>query len=150
MRYLDTLPYQLYFPEYGMMAVHAGVRWSTTTTKDKDKDTSHQHAPLPFEQIEPNDLLNMRCVRPDGSASKKGAADADDPQLLPWASLYQGPYHVLFGHDATRRLQCFPFATGLDTGCCFGGQLSALIMPHRLICQVDAFETYKEIGKEKL
>ena len=100
--------------------------------------------------------------------TKKGAADADDPhvrsahvddaahwralQLTPWASLHAGPHHVLFGHDATRRLQvpsrlgrleaalrrrqCYPYATGLDTGCCFGGKLTALIMPDRLLLQV--------------
>jgi hypothetical protein len=49
---------------------------------------------------------------------------------------------VVFGHDAVRGLQQTEFTVGLDTGCCYGKALSALVLPERRIVQVRAHQMY--------
>lgn len=122
-QYLEALPTWLRLPELNTLVVHAGLVPGI--------------AP---EAQAPKNLLTMRTIRPDGSASSK----LDEGR--PWAELWQGPEQVVFGHDALSGLQRHPFATGLDTGCVYGNELTALILPEGRLVSVPARRAYQELN----
>jgi hypothetical protein len=96
--WLEALPLWLGLPEHGARIVHAGL-----------------DPVLPFGEQTVETLLHVRTARAAGR------------EVL-WGELYEGPVHVVFGHHARAGLQVHPFATGLDTGCVYGGSLTALVL----------------------
>lgn len=110
--YLRKLPYSIKIPPLNCIVVHGGV--------DPSKDDPATETPITtittmrdiVVQKKPNsDDTYYECTK-----ENRGAA---------WATFWPGPEHVYFGHDAKRRLQDdHEFATGLDTGCVYGGSLT--------------------------
>jgi hypothetical protein len=93
---------------------------------------------VPLEAQERKYLLNLRSIKDDGEPSK--AIEGE-----PWASKWKGPPHVVFGHDAVRGLQRHAWATGLDTGCVYGRELTALVLPAGELVSVPARRAYAAI-----
>ncbi len=122
--WLKALPLWLRIPGQRAVVVHAGIIPGRAVTDQKREN-----------------LLTMRSVRPDGTATKR----IDEGE--PWASLHRGPSHVFFGHDAVRGLQRWKYATGLDTGCVYGGRLTGFELTTEAFVSVIAKKAYAEAGK---
>jgi hypothetical protein len=122
--WLAARPLWIELDPYDALVVHAGLLPN-----------------LPLEDQDPYDLMNMRSILDDGSASRSYE------EGTPWASLWPGPKLVVFGHDAVRGLQTREFAIGLDTGCVYGGWLTGLWLPDRDLVSVPARAAYATPGK---
>lgn len=66
------------------------------------------------------------------------------PVRYPWAMEYRGTTTVAYGHTPMLEAEWLNNTINLDTGCVFGGKLSALRYPEREIVQVSAKRVYAE------
>eukprot|EP00199_Chlamydomonas_sp_CCMP681_P001670 CAMPEP_0119112928 /NCGR_PEP_ID=MMETSP1180-20130426/42235_1 /TAXON_ID=3052 ORGANISM="Chlamydomonas cf sp, Strain CCMP681" /NCGR_SAMPLE_ID=MMETSP1180 /ASSEMBLY_ACC=CAM_ASM_000741 /LENGTH=361 /DNA_ID=CAMNT_0007100711 /DNA_START=28 /DNA_END=1113 /DNA_ORIENTATION=+ len=145
MNIIEGLPFSLTLPEYGVVLVHGGVVPKASTgqvphlsdhpSTASGSDQCDTTARL-LEQQVLKDMVCMRNVVPqapasqqDGSMHPAWLATSDTADGHAWAQMWHGPWHIMFGHDAKRRLQLAPNATGLDTGCVYGGKLTAVVLP---------------------
>jgi hypothetical protein len=90
-------------PEHGVVVAHAGI-----------------DPRLPLSQQDPWLVTHIRSIGADGEPSEKWGRS--------WAADYVGPPHIVFGHNARRSPQLLTAATGLDTGCVYGGRLTGMLL----------------------
>ena len=116
--FLSSLPLWLDFPAHSVRVVHAGL------------------APgVPIEKQDPHTLMYTRCIDSSGAPTEKRG-------YVLWGKLYKDLPHVVFGHNARVEPQLHPCATGLDTGCVYGGSLTAYIPEEERLVQVAARKAY--------
>eukprot|EP01126_Amoeba_proteus_P061371 TRINITY_DN8236_c0_g1_i2.p2 TRINITY_DN8236_c0_g1~~TRINITY_DN8236_c0_g1_i2.p2 ORF type:complete len:155 (+),score=26.51 TRINITY_DN8236_c0_g1_i2:688-1152(+) len=132
--FLCSLPYTVSVPQFGVIVVHAGLIPGIPLDQ--------QHRSVMYK------IRNLVVVKDEENPETKFLGIEKNDFGLPWASVWSGPEHVVFGHDASRRLQEYPHATGIDTGCCYGGQLTALVLPGQHRVAVEAAKTYSPIVKK--
>jgi hypothetical protein len=101
---LAGMPLLVEVPEHSVLIAHAGV-----------------DPKLPLSQQDPWVVTHIRSIDAAGKPSEKWGPL--------WAMAYQGPPHIVFGHNAKKTPQLHPHATGLDTGCVYGGRLTGMILP---------------------
>jgi hypothetical protein len=101
---LESLPLRITLDEHAIWIVHGGLVPG-----------------IPFEKQDPWLVTHIRSISEAGEpSSKRGPL---------WGERWQGPPHVVFGHNARRKPQLHPHATGIDTGCVYGEHLTALVLP---------------------
>ncbi|CAN5433319.1 polynucleotide kinase-phosphatase [soil metagenome] len=69
------------------------------------------------------------------------------PVRYNWASEYRGETTVVYGHTPQIRAEWLNNTINIDTGCVFGGKLTALRWPERELVDVRAHQVYAEPAK---
>eukprot|EP00873_Tetraselmis_striata_P038153 jgi/Tetstr1/458417/TSEL_044852.t1 len=118
--WMSALPFTIAIPCYNIMIVHAGLVPGVPLQDQSCTDMYKMRDVIPAAEAAAGECSDGRSWVGSERKSKAGKA---------WSKKWPGPEHVFFGHDAKRKLQLREFATGLDTGCCYGGQLTACVLP---------------------
>jgi hypothetical protein len=95
-----------------------------------------------IEAQDPYHLLHAQCVAPPERRSYW-------PSKAPathtfWTNHWRGPERVIFGHTVVDKPLFLPHAVGIDTGCVFGGTLTALVLPEWAIVSVPSKQPKRE------
>ena len=69
------------------------------------------------------------------------------PVRYNWAEEYKGPSMVVYGHTPVPEPEWLNRTINIDTGCVFGGRLTAMRYPEKELIYVPAAETYCEPAK---
>ncbi len=111
--YLRSLPFTINLGFH--LIVHAGVRPG-----------------VPLRRQVSSDLTEMRTMGANPS-SRRG---------VPWFDVYRGRKIVIFGHWPAKAPRVARRALGLDTGCVYGGRLTAYIIELNQFVSVPARQPY--------
>ena len=126
----SSLPFTIALPEFNAIVTHAGLipgvplRQQTVFSMTKMRNIlRHRHGEL--EALERN-------------------TEGEN-----WAVFWRAAPHVFYGHDAKRGLQLHEFATGLDSGCCYGRELTGVLLPSKELRSVPAKQVYEDKAEKK-
>jgi diadenosine tetraphosphatase ApaH/serine/threonine PP2A family protein phosphatase len=108
--YFSKLPTFIRLPDHNAVVVHAGVMPN-----------------IPIESQDPYHLLHAQCIHPP---ERKSFWPSKAPSTHTfWTNHWRGPERVIFGHTVVDKPLVTDHAVGIDTGCVFGGPLTAVVLP---------------------
>ena len=118
--FIEHLPLHLWLDRGALVVVHAGI-------EEPMLGSSEGRA-------------RQYCLYGDTNGT-----DADGlPIRYHWAATYSGAPSIIYGHTPIESAAWVNNTLCIDTGCCFGGGLTALRWPEREILVVPARATYAE------
>ncbi|OAA77209.1 protein phosphatase family protein [Akanthomyces lecanii RCEF 1005] len=106
---------------------------------------------VPLDRQDPHEVMHLRSLVAENGIFRASEDAGEDGWAADWERAQEDLEEsqrrtVIFGHDARRGLQVRKYSVGLDTGCVYGNQLSALVLTiteggimHRVV-QVEAVE----------
>ena len=120
-KYLEAMQKFLYDPQIDTVIVHGGF--------------------LPNKpwQTQGSDLItNIQVIDEKGKAARRSSA----PSAAPWADYWGGSPFVVYGHTPRPVVFERKGSIGIDTGCVYGGHLTAYIIEDKSLVQVRAHKAY--------
>ena len=88
----------------------------------------------PWQTQPPEIVTRIQVIDRDGAARKR----SECPIGTPWADCWESGPFVIYGHTPRARVYARPLSLGIDTGCVYGGMLTAYVLPEGRIVQVQA------------
>ena len=82
--------------------------------------------------------VNIQVIDQSGNAAKR----SDAPEASSWAKQWKGPPFVIYGHTPRPKVFKQKNSLGIDTGCVYGGKLTAYIIEDKTFVQVKAHRAY--------
>lgn len=119
--YLSSLPKFKYGTTSNVVLVHAGFLPN-----------------LPWQSQDVDLVTSIQVIDKDGKPAKR----ADAPNARPWADSWCGPPFVIYGHTPRPNVLERPGSIGIDTGCVYGGHLTAYVIDDNSLVQVRARKSY--------
>ena len=109
---------------------------------DKRLDTVFVHGgflpTIPWRKQLSEIITTIQVIDADGEPAKR----SDSPGAPAWADQWSGPPFVVYGHTPRANVYENAASIGIDTGCVYGGHLTAYIVEERRLVQVRARKAY--------
>ena len=93
---------------------------------------------IPWRKQSAWTVTHIQEVCKDGIARKK----KEVPSGKAWAQFWKQKPFVVYGHTPRKNVLKRRYSLGIDTGCVWGGKLTALILPENEIIQINAAKKY--------
>ena len=119
--FLNHLPKYRFGPKRKTVMVHGGF--------------------LPNKSWQKQDLETITSLQVIDQKGRYGKR-SDLPDAAPWADSWKGKPFVVYGHTPRPSVLERPGSIGIDTGCVYGGHLTAYVIEDKTLVQVRAHKVY--------
>jgi len=130
LQWLTSLPLQIHVKD-NWYVVHAGMEPG-----------------IAFDQQNLERIIRLRYVDKNGMYVKPKRSREQPPETQYWALNWTQPFNIIFGHQRFEEPRIFKndnnTCIGLDTGCCFGGSLTAYNLERNEYTKIKAKKVYYE------
>lgn len=120
-QYLEQLPEHIYLKKEKTVCVHGGFL-----------------PKMPWKEQSVDLITSIQVITKDGEPAKR----SDAPKASAWAESWKGDPFVVYGHTPRANVFERPGSIGIDTGCVYGGHLTAYELGKGTLYQVRARKPY--------